>query len=151
MTGATVFDVQFWNQSFTKLCLETRQQHKPILLIVQRDSSTEAWAASLSLLDAVESGNIIKKHFIIAGFDLTSPPVENMAQLVRVEPPVMSAVYFVFVNHENKVQLFKRLDIVPTDEKRVRNKQTLDFLAESKNLFDLMAEEDPAFRQQQIL
>ena len=58
----------------------------------------------------------------------------------------MSAVYFVFVNHENKVQLLKRLDIVPTEEKKFRNRQTLEFLAESKNLFDLMAEEDPAFR-----
>ena len=63
----------------------------------------------------------------------------------------MSAVYYVFVNHENKVQLLKRLDIVPTEEKKVRNRQTLEFLAESKNLFDLMAEEDPAFRQHQIL
>jgi hypothetical protein len=69
-----------------------------------------------------------------------------MATMVRIEPPVMSAVYFVFVNHENKVQLLKRLDIVPTEEKKVRNRQTLEFLAESKNLFDLMAEEDPAFR-----
>jgi hypothetical protein len=66
--------------------------------------------------------------------------------MVRIEPPVMSAVYFVFVNHENKVQLLKRLDIVPTEEKKFRNRQTLEFLAESKNLFDLMAEEDPAFR-----
>jgi hypothetical protein len=69
-----------------------------------------------------------------------------MATMVRIEPPVMSAVYFVFVNHENKVQLLKRLDIVPTEEKKFRNRQTLEFLAESKNLFDLMAEEDPAFR-----
>jgi hypothetical protein len=69
-----------------------------------------------------------------------------MATMARIEPPVMSAVYFVFVNHENKVQLLKRLDIVPTEEKKVRNRQTLEFLAESKNLFDLMAEEDPAFR-----
>ena len=66
--------------------------------------------------------------------------------MVRIEPPVMSAVYFVFVNHENKVQLLKRLDIVPTEEKKFRNRQTLEFRAESKNLFDLMAEEDPAFR-----
>lgn len=102
--------------------------------------------ASLSLFDALESGNIIKKHFLIAGFDLTSPPVQNMAQMIKVTPPVLTAVYFVFVNHENKVQLLKRLDIVPTEEKRIRNKQTLEFLAESKNLFDLMAEEDPAFR-----
>lgn len=69
-----------------------------------------------------------------------------MAQMIKVTPPVLTAVYFVFVNHENKVQLLKRLDIVPTEEKRIRNKQTLEFLAESKNLFDLMAEEDPAFR-----
>ena len=69
-----------------------------------------------------------------------------MATMVRIEPPVMRAVYFVFVSHENKVQLLKRLDIVPTEEKKFRNRQTLEFLAESKNLFDLMAEEDPAFR-----
>lgn len=58
----------------------------------------------------------------------------------------MTAVYLVFVNHENQVQLLRRHDLIPNDEKRVRNKHTLEFLAESKNLFDLMAEEDPAFR-----
>ncbi len=100
----------------------------------------------MSFFDALDSEKIIQKHYLIGGFDLTSPPVQNMATMVRIEPPVMSAVYFVFVNHENKVQLLKRLDIVPTEEKKFRNRQTLEFLAESKNLFDLMAEEDPAFR-----
>jgi len=69
-----------------------------------------------------------------------------MATIVRIEQPVMSALYFVYVNHENKVQLLRRLDIIPTEEKKVRNRQTLEFLAESKNLFELMAEEDPVFR-----
>jgi hypothetical protein len=39
--------------------------------------------------------------------------------MARIEPPVMSAVYFVFVNHENKVQLLKRLDIVPTEKRKL--------------------------------
>lgn len=59
----------------------------------------------------------------------------------------MTAVYFAFVNHENKVQLFKKLDLVQNEEVKQRNKNVLEFLAESKNLFDLMAEEDPDFKK----
>ena len=73
----------------------------------------------MSLFDALDSEKIIQKHYLIGGFDLTSPPVQNMATMARIEPPVMSAVYFVFVNHENKVQLLKRLDIVPTEKRKL--------------------------------
>lgn len=67
-----------------------------------------------------------------------------------------TAVYFVFVNNEHKVQLLKRLDIVHADlpleqQRKIWNKNALEFLAESKNLFDLMAEEDPGYRMGQML
>lgn len=62
----------------------------------------------------------------------------------------MTAVYFTFVNHENKVQLFKRLDLIQDEDQKKRNRIIIEFLAESKNLFDMMAEEDPVFKQQEI-
>lgn len=66
--------------------------------------------------------------------------------MIKVEQPVLTAVYYIFVNHENKVQLLKRLDIVEGEEKNTRLKLTLGFLTESKNLFDFMSAEDPGYR-----
>jgi hypothetical protein len=94
--------------------------------------------------------NIVRKNFLIAGFNLTSPPLNDIGRMIKVEQPVLTAVYYLFVNHENKVQLLKRLDIVEGEERSVRVKLTLGFLTETKNLFDFMAAEDPGYRAQEI-
>lgn len=105
----------------------------------------------MTLFEGLESINIVKKNFLVCGCVLTSPPIAELQQVLRVDAPVYTAVYFMFVNHENKVQLLKRLDITGADEKKKRVQQALEFFAECKNLFDLMAEEDPSFRVGEIL
>jgi hypothetical protein len=60
----------------------------------------------------------------------------------------MTAVYFTYVNHTNKVQLFKRLDLIAEKDQQLK---IIEFLTESKNLFDMMAEEDPDYQQQAVL
>ena len=64
---------------------------------------------------------------------------------------MLTAVYLVFISHENKVQLMKRHDIVFNEAKKTRLTKIMEFLGESKNLFDLLAEEDPGFRMGEML
>ena len=45
----------------------------------------------------------------------------------------------------------KRHDIVFNEAKKVRLTKIMEFLGESKNLFDLMAEEDPGYRMGEVL
>lgn len=54
-TGNDKFEVRFWNQSFQKLCLASRQQRKPVILMVQKDATPEAFAASVSFFEGIES------------------------------------------------------------------------------------------------
>lgn len=38
-TGEKEMQIRFWNQSFSRLCIESRKARKPVIMMVQRDAT----------------------------------------------------------------------------------------------------------------
>ena len=53
-------------------------------------------------------------------------------------------MYFVVISHDMQVKLLKRIDL---NGQATTSEQFYNFIADSKSLFDIIAQEDPAYAQ----
>ena len=131
-----------WNDSISKLCITSLRSKRPILVLVLREGSPEDFRAGLTTLTRTESVNeLISNSFLFTGFDMSNPPLPAFETLVSMPDNCSAVLYFAVVTHEMKVQFMKKTIMTEALE----TADLYEFLNESKSLFDIMAQEDPAY------
>ena len=95
--------------------------------------------------------DLIKEKFLVCGFTIDELPLPQFGQLINLQasgPNTKACLYFVVVSHEFQVKMLKRVDL---DGEATPSQVIFNFLQDSKTLFDIMAEEDPAYAQVELL
>ena len=113
-----------------------------MLVLVLREGSPEDFRAGLTTFTRTESVNeLINNSFLFTGFDMSNPPLPAFETLISMPENCSAVLYFAVVTHEMKVQFMKKTIMTETLE----TADLYGFLNESKSLFDIMAQEDPAY------
>ena len=94
--------------SFAKMCVQSREQKKPILLLVTKNNSRVCFKHALTGLASADAAlEIIDDSFIFTGFTTEHPPLIQLASLINLGNS-QAAFYFVVVQHDAKVQFLRR-------------------------------------------
>ena len=78
---------------------------------------------------------------------MTNPPMPAFETLIRMPENCNAVLYFAVVTHEMKVQFMKKQIMTEATE----TAELYNFLSESKSLFDMIAQEDPAYQHVDML
>ena len=116
--------------------------------MVLKDGQPDDYRAGLTTFTRTESVNeMMVNNFIFTGFVMTELPLPQFETLLNLGEDVRAVLYFAVVTHEMKVQFMRKLKMKETTE----TSEIFNFLEESKNFFDIMAQEDPAYRGVEML
>ena len=138
----------FWSESFSKLCLTSMRTKKPMLVLVLKDGTPENYKAGLTTFTRTASVNeMVNNNFMFTGFVMTELPLPAFETLLNLGDDVRAVLYFAVVTHEMKVQFMRKIQMTETTE----TAEVFSFLDESKNFFDIMAQEDPAYQRVEML
>ena len=117
-------------------------------MLVMRDTNPACFRHALSALVLADAAQkMISDSFILCGFSLAQPPIEQLGSLINLGN-AQAALYFVVVQHDAKVQLLRRQDL---REGETQGEDLYNFLQESLSLFTIMAEEDPAYMRMDMM
>ena len=100
----------FVSESFSKLCLRSMRNKKPMLIMVLKDGTPEDYRAGLTTFTRTESVNeMVSNNFIFTGFVMTELPLPAFESLLNLGNDVRAVLYFAVVTHEMKVQFMRKL------------------------------------------
>jgi len=115
---------------------------KPILTLVMKDGTPDDFKAGLTTFTRTDAAaELIANNFIFTGFSMAEPPLPAFETLIHMGEEARAVLYFAVVNHEMKVKFMKKIVL----SEQTDASQLYEFLTESKSLFEIMAEEDPAY------
>lgn len=132
--------------SFQKMCVKSREQKKPILLLITRTNSRDCFKQALEGLaqaDAVQE--MVEEGFIFTGFTIDRPPLVQLENFINLSSSAQAALYFVVVSYEAKVQFLRRQQIFRNSTADEIADKIFTFVQECQNLYSIMLEEDPGY------
>ena len=119
---------------------------------VLEGDNNESFAAALQpVLTSSSAREMIKSDFLVTGFTIADFPLPQFQSLVNLKisgQATKACLYFIVVSHEFEVKLLKRIDL---NGGATSSQAIYNFLQDSKTLFDIIAQEDPAYAQVELL
>ena len=85
------------------MCVQAREQKKPILTLVLQETTPECFRHALTAVVSTDAAiEMITEKFIFTGFSMRQLPVEQLSTLINLGTH-RAALYFVVVQPDAKV------------------------------------------------
>lgn len=103
VTNGTASPITCFCNSFPRMCVNSREQKKPMLILVVKESTPECFRQALTALASADAATeLISEKFLFAGFSLAQPPIEQFSMMINLGA-AQAVLYFGVVQHDAKV------------------------------------------------